>query len=216
MRKSPIYHTVKRHKRNGKWVESFKRGSGKSYTRRKKKVVGYSPQRLQISPAGIKNISKFAKLSSDQGKEYITPVILDNGQGIVGNWVEGSLHHIPDELIKPSQDQFMLHTHPDTPPEYVGQYDPVSPSFGDLYQHTVRNQHTFGIASHEQGVVKFYFLNPIYQTRAAEYAKKWKQYIDGPISVKLHEGYDDEMEEFLRLTWTSIPPKVYSLSGGRG
>ena len=36
MRKPPIRHTVSRHKRNGKWVESFERGSG---SRRTKKVV---------------------------------------------------------------------------------------------------------------------------------------------------------------------------------
>lgn len=38
-RKSPIHHTVKRHKRQGKWVGSFERGSGKKQSRRKV-VVG--------------------------------------------------------------------------------------------------------------------------------------------------------------------------------
>jgi len=41
MRRSPTYHTVKRHKRGGKWVDSFERGKGQK-PQRSKKVVGHS------------------------------------------------------------------------------------------------------------------------------------------------------------------------------
>lgn len=39
MRKSPTHHTVKRHKRQGQWIESFERGSGKR-SQRLSRVVG--------------------------------------------------------------------------------------------------------------------------------------------------------------------------------
>lgn len=48
LRKSPIYHTVKKHKRMGVWVESFERGRGQSH-KRKSKVV--RPHRLNYSDA---------------------------------------------------------------------------------------------------------------------------------------------------------------------
>lgn len=39
-RKSPILHTVKRHKRRGQWVESFERGNGRRVKRTRSRVVG--------------------------------------------------------------------------------------------------------------------------------------------------------------------------------
>ena len=211
MRRPPIRHTVKRHKRKGKIIKSFERGRGQP-SRKRKKVVGAQTQ--IFSQSDIKNISKIAKQSSDLGKEYFVIVTLDNGHGIIGNWITGKEHHIPTELLIPKENQFMLHTHPDTPPEYIGQYEPASPSFGDLYQHTVLNQDILGIASHEQGVVKIYFMHPARKTRATEYAQKWRQYLEGPIGLTLDDKFEDEMEEYLRLAWTSTPPKVYSLNRG--
>lgn len=39
-RKSPVHHTVKRHKRRGKWIDSFERGKGQDSQGSRRKVVG--------------------------------------------------------------------------------------------------------------------------------------------------------------------------------
>lgn len=40
VRKSPVHHSVKNHKRRGKWVSSFERGKGQRSQRSRKVVVG--------------------------------------------------------------------------------------------------------------------------------------------------------------------------------
>lgn len=40
MRKSPVRHTVKKHKREGNWIESFERGTGARRLKRKSRIVG--------------------------------------------------------------------------------------------------------------------------------------------------------------------------------
>jgi len=48
-RKSPIRHIVKKHKRRGKWIESFERGSGTQQRRIKKRAVGYTDSAEELS-----------------------------------------------------------------------------------------------------------------------------------------------------------------------
>ncbi len=54
MRKPPTRHTVKRHKRQGRWIESFKRGSGQPHRQNSRvvgKVVGISYPTM-VDPEG--------------------------------------------------------------------------------------------------------------------------------------------------------------------
>lgn len=52
MRKSPIRHTVKSHKRGGKQISSFTRGKGKKSQRSKKVVVGYRQKQTPYNKDG--------------------------------------------------------------------------------------------------------------------------------------------------------------------
>ena len=72
-RKTPVRHTVKRHKRGGRWIESFERGHGKIQQKRPRKVV-YKKQRV-YSLIGIERDSRYAPHVGREHKTAITDVI---------------------------------------------------------------------------------------------------------------------------------------------
>ena len=68
MRKPPIHHTVKRHKRGGKWIESFDRGKGQPRKQRSKVVRKH---RLNYSDAEALITSWVQKMPQQDIQEYV-------------------------------------------------------------------------------------------------------------------------------------------------
>lgn len=98
-RRSPVRHRVRRHKRLGKWIDSFERGSGTKRLKRKSRVVTLGPEKLKIPTRKLID-SQFDKSKPEDksmdGKENIritdfkeikkTPKYIKKGMGIHGGY----------------------------------------------------------------------------------------------------------------------------------